>query len=256
MWNILSNLWLLQVIHVRGTVFRHLLPSVSSQDISPKHGSSHVKAKGCRVFHHPHPAAPRRHGGHFHRAHVPAGHWLWACCVAQHWHRLHHRSDSLTSPCCGHHSDYIWVSDIWPVLVSKIPSFTCVWCRTCLPICGNGQGNDQGWDEHCKNELLSRYTWSEFEVFEFDDVKAKYPAVTSLTQVCTEVLRVWEFEPRQVWLSGPTLCSCSHQRDIAPVAWWLSVAVIRAMSLEMAPQCCAVTCDLASKLHLSLTPRL
>lgn len=30
-------------------------------------------------------------------------------------------------------------------------------CRTCLQICGNGQGNDQGWDEHCKNELLSRH---------------------------------------------------------------------------------------------------
>lgn len=35
------------------------------------------------------------------------------------------------------------------------------WCRTCLPICGHVKGNDQGWDEHCKNELLSWHTWSE-----------------------------------------------------------------------------------------------
>lgn len=36
--------------------------------------------------------------------------------------------------------------------------------RTCHPICGDGQGNDQGWDEHCKNELLPWHTWSEWRV--------------------------------------------------------------------------------------------
>lgn len=82
----------------------HLLPSVSSQVVSCTHRSSHVEVKGYGLLHHPHPAASCCHGRHFHWAHVPAGHRLWTRCVAQHWHHLHNRSDSLAN---AHHSKMI-----------------------------------------------------------------------------------------------------------------------------------------------------
>lgn len=35
--------------------------------------------------------------------------------------------------------------------------------RARIPICRHGQGNDQSWDEHCKNELLSWHPRSEWK---------------------------------------------------------------------------------------------
>lgn len=93
---------ILPIMNVSGShqviINRLSLVSCSPQDVSFRHRSSHVEVKGYGLFHHPYPAAACCHGRDFHWAHVPAGHWLWTCCVSQHGHRLHNWSDTFPKP--------------------------------------------------------------------------------------------------------------------------------------------------------------